>query len=381
MNLPKHIPQLDVLRGAAVLAVMLYHAADLGPALHLRPLVHLGYTGVDLFFVLSGFLITGILVQSKDGPGYFKSFYARRALRIWPLYYALLFFTFAMLPLLRPSLGGAIFERSHPWQSFPFFLQNLMANGQGAFDTVRVTWSLAIEEQFYLVWPVIVWLAPRRALKPLALSALFLSVAARWSVLYGLTPPVNIYTNTLTRLDGLALGAFLALWIPEKDSRTVRRAGIAMVAVTLPVALAIAWFESGHWSFYALVSASFAGMLCVGINTPALSHLRFMKYTGKISYGLYLVHVPVFALASASTFPRFLFPHSPVTADAVLFVVSFALCYAVAAASWHFYESKFLRWKSRFEYAIARPAAAHAGAQGARDSHPGEEQPHPLISE
>jgi peptidoglycan/LPS O-acetylase OafA/YrhL len=133
------------------------------------------------------------------------------------LYYALLFFTFVALPVIHPALKASIFELCHPWQAFPFFLQNLTIRRQ-AFDTLRVTWSLAIEEQFYLVWPVIVWLAPPRMLKPLALSALFLSMAVRWSVLIGLIPPLTIYMNTLTRLDGLSLGAFLALWIPQTDA-------------------------------------------------------------------------------------------------------------------------------------------------------------------
>ena len=98
-------------------------------------------------------------MKSKDEPDYFTNFYARRALRIWPLYYALLIFSFVLLPWIAPQLKAAIFERSHPWQSFPFFLQNFMTKGE-AFDTLRVTWSLAIEEQFYLVWPLIVWLTP-----------------------------------------------------------------------------------------------------------------------------------------------------------------------------------------------------------------------------
>src|ERR1700722_14321772 len=98
MKLPKHIPQLDVVRGVAVLDVMVYHAVDIAPRLHLRPIFGFGYVGVDLFFVLSGFLITGILVHSKNSEAYFANFYARRALRIWPLYYALLLFTFVLLP-------------------------------------------------------------------------------------------------------------------------------------------------------------------------------------------------------------------------------------------------------------------------------------------
>ena len=241
MKLPRHIPQLDVLRGLAVLDVMLYHAVDLVPGLHLRPLFNRGYTGVDLFFVLSGFLITGILLKSKDEPDYFvyfTNFYARRALRIWPLYYALLIFSFVLLPWIAPQLKAAIFERSHPWQSFPFFLQNLMTKGE-AFDTLRVTWSLAIEEQFYLVWPLIVWLTPRRMLKYVALAAVAISMMVRWSVLIGLTPPVETYSNTFARLDGLGLGAFLALWIPETEALTVKRAGLAVMAVAVPATIAL----------------------------------------------------------------------------------------------------------------------------------------------
>ena len=367
MKLPRYIPQLDVLRGLAVLDVMLYHAADIVPYLHLRSVFYLGYTGVDLFFVLSGFLITGILVTTKDNRGYFRNFYARRTLRIWPLYYALLLFTFAVLPAIQPHLKASIFGLSRPWQSFPFFLQNLMLNHE-AFDTVRVTWSLAIEEQFYLVWPVIVWLVPSRMLKPLALSALLVSVLLRWSVQMGLVAPVNIYTNTLTRLDGLGLGAFLALWIPEAESHRVKWVGIGLIAVALPITTAMGWSNSGHWSFFALVSICFAGLLCVAVHIPQLANREFLKYTGKISYALYLVHVPLFDLAGSTRFRRFLVPNSPIASDIVLLIVSFALCYTLAAASWHFFESKFLSLKSKFEF-DSRPTPAHP-AIGGRDRQP-----------
>jgi peptidoglycan/LPS O-acetylase OafA/YrhL len=349
MKLPNHIPQLDVLRGIAVLEVMLYHATDVAPHLPLRALFRHGYAGVDLFFVLSGFLITGILARTRENEGYFTNFYARRILRIWPLYYALLLFSFVLLPAIEPQLKAAIFRQTHPWQSFPFFLQNLFLNGN-AYDTLRVTWSLAIEEQFYLVWPIVVWLAPRRLLKPFAVGALLLSGALRWSVLYGLIPPLIIYTNTLTRLDGLALGAFLALWIPETDRRTVKWTGLAVMAVAVPLTITAGWLNDGHWSFYSLVALSFAGLLCVAINIPRAANLEFLKYTGKISYCLYLVHVPVCSFMTSSRVHKLFQMRSPVWSDAALFVVSIALCYAVAAASWQFFESKILRLKSRFEF-------------------------------
>ncbi|MGD0956763.1 MAG: acyltransferase [Candidatus Acidiferrales bacterium] len=384
MQLPKHIPQLDVLRGVAVLVVIVYHAADTVPSLHLTPFVRLGYTGVDLFFVLSGFLITGILVNSKNQQGYFKNFYVRRALRIWPLYYALLLFTFIVLPAIQPNLRHSIFERTHPWQSFFFFMQNLMLNGQlngQAFDTLRVTWSLAIEEQFYLVWPIVVWLAPRRMLKFLALSAVLVSVLFRWSVMSGLINPLNTYTNTLTRLDGLGMGAFLALWIPESESRYVRRAGIVLITLALPLAVAVGWSYAGNWSFNLLLAACFGGLLCVAINARTLSNLGFLKYTGRISYGLYLVHVPLFVFARAVLARRLPAAHSPVVRDIMLLVASFALCYALAAASWHFVESKILRWKSRFEYVTARASLPPLSALALGSENPGKEQPTLLVNE
>lgn len=350
MRLPEHIPQLDVLRGVAVLSVILYHAVDIVPHLPLRPIFGLGYLGVDLFFVLSGFLITGILVRTKSSRGYFTNFYSRRALRIWPLYYALLLFTFVALPAVHPQIRATIFERSHPWEAFPFFLQNLMLNGQ-AFDTLRVTWSLAIEEQFYLVWPLIVFLAPRRMLKPLTLAALFLSMAMRWSVMNGLIPPVNIYTNTLTRLDGLALGALLAVWIPEAKSIAVKLSGILALATALPLSLAVVWVKPGHWSMYALVSACFASVLCIAISLEELPQLQFLKYTGKISYALYLVHVPVFTLASLPAVRKLVVYRPGVANDILLLLIALAVCYALAVASWHFFESRFLKFKDRFEYA------------------------------
>src|ERR1700751_2354110 len=100
----RHIPQLDVLRGIAVLVEMVYHSPGNVPSLHLKYVTHYGFTGVDLFFVLSGFLITGILLRTKDGPGYLRNFYARRALRIWPLYFCLLTFGFLLVPVLQPHL-------------------------------------------------------------------------------------------------------------------------------------------------------------------------------------------------------------------------------------------------------------------------------------
>jgi len=189
-------------------------------------------------------------------------------------------------------------------------------------------------------------------------------MAVRWSVLIGLIPALNTYMNTLTRLDGLSLGAFLALWIPEADSRTVKVAGIAAVVLTLPAAIAMGLMRPGHWAFFSLLAACFAGGLCVAVTTKAFSNIAFLKYTGKVSYALYLIHVPVFSFVSYEL-GRTIFRHSSFSGELVVFSVSFAVCYGLAAISWRFFESPFLRLKSCFEYVFASGAAAptfYAGA-------------------
>ncbi|HYL68983.1 MAG TPA: hypothetical protein VEX69_07450, partial [Candidatus Limnocylindria bacterium] len=205
-----------------------------------------------------------------------------------------------------------------------------------------------------------VWLAPRRMLRPLAVSSLLVSVALRWSVIYGLIPPLNIYTNTLTRLDGLSLGAFLALWIPQADIRVVKWAGVGVLAAAVPLTILIASFHEGHWSFYSLVALSFAGLLCVVINIQRAANLEFLKYSGKIRYCLYLVHVPICSFLTLPQVHKIFLVRSPVWSDAVLFAVAFALCYALAGASWHFFESKIMRLKSRFEFRSAPADSAPA---------------------
>src|SRR5207249_2241243 len=140
----RKIPQLDAVRGVAILLVLLHNTSMKYPSLYLQQVFANGWMGVDLFFVLSGLLITGILLDTKQSVGYFKNFYARRCLRIWPLYYSSLLFMFGIIPLLFPAEGKTVFERSSPWWAFPLFLQNfLIPVPELATGLLGVTWSLA----------------------------------------------------------------------------------------------------------------------------------------------------------------------------------------------------------------------------------------------
>ncbi len=167
--------------------------------------------GVDLFFALSGFLITGILVDTRQSEEFFKNFYMRRCLRIWPLYYSLLLFMFVVVPFLSRVEATKIAATTSPWWAFPLFLQNfLLPISTNAAGPLGVTWSLAIEEQFYLVWPVIVRVCSPKLLLRLAVAEMCLSPGLRY---YLALRHVHLYTNVFSRMDGLMAGALLALLV------------------------------------------------------------------------------------------------------------------------------------------------------------------------
>src|SRR5271170_1594067 len=191
----KRIPQLDAVRGVAVLLVLL-HNTDIYPSLHLHLISDNGWMGVDLFFVLSGLLITGILLDTKRSEGYFRNFYSRRCLRIWPLYYSVLLFMFVIVPFVRPSEAHAVFEaRSSPWWAFPIFLQNFLVRIPAmATGPLGVTWSLAVEEQFYLVWPLVVRFCNVGQLRKIAIAAICISPALRF---YLSLHQADIYSDTV----------------------------------------------------------------------------------------------------------------------------------------------------------------------------------------
>jgi peptidoglycan/LPS O-acetylase OafA/YrhL len=344
-NMQHKIPQLDTVRGLAILLVMMHNVGSKYPLPYSRWLISNGWMGVDLFFVLSGFLITGILLGTKSSEGYFKNFYARRCLRIWPLYYSLLIFMFVLIPLLRPSEAHTVFEpRSSPWWAYPLFLQNfLVPIPTMATGPLAVTWSVAIEEQFYLVWPVMVRFFSPIQLRRIAIGVICVAPGLRY---YLSLHHVIIYSNVFCRLDGLMAGALLALMIRNEDfvpSRFVARAWILLV---LAASLALIFQRYGaQWivfSFTALASAAFV-YLAMFSAQPWLQVIlknRFLIFTGTISYGLYLLHKIPMDMAQS-----FHLDQHPLAALPVSFVAAFAL----ALLSWNILEKPFLTLKRFFK--------------------------------
>jgi len=350
MNLPRHIPQLDVLRGVAVLMVMLSHVSGNVASLHLNPVFHYGWIGVDLFFVLSGFLITGILLRTKGEPGYFANFYVRRILRIWPLYFCLLAFGFLIVPIVQPLLRPTVYEQCHPWQSYLFFIQNVLVPQSGTFGPLQITWSLCVEEQFYLVWPLVVLLGSPKSLVKIGVAAFFLSLGLRFASSYHWLA-IDFYHNTLCRFDGLALGSLAAVVLPMLRQETVRRcaawgAGVGGFLLVASIPLGIA-----KWAFPAIVSLLFVAVMCLSITWSEFPEVRFLAFTGRISYGLYLLHILAYDVVRDPHFRRWLaLTSSTVINDIIVLLCSFALAYGLAWASWKLLESPILSLKRYFEF-------------------------------
>jgi peptidoglycan/LPS O-acetylase OafA/YrhL len=348
MQLPRHIEQLDVLRGIAVLAVMIYHSCGNVPSLHLVSVFRYGWTGVDLFFVLSGFLITGILLETKNTPNYFLNFYARRARRIWPLYLGILAFGFILIPVLQPQLRVLIFEQCRPWQSYLVFLQNILVPESGRFGPLQITWSLCVEEQFYLIWPIVVLVCSVTNVRRIAIGALLFSLGLRFADAHHWLA-IDTYHNTLCRFDGLAMGCLAATILPQWDTKLVQQYSLWLGGLAAACILATVPFGIANWTFLALLSFLFCAVMCFSISTPAFPKIRFLSYTGRISYGLYLLHVPAFDIVRDRHIRWLVMPtHNALLNDISLFACSLALAYGLAVVSWKVLESPVLSLKQYF---------------------------------
>jgi len=389
-----HIPVLDGVRGLAILLVLIVHfggsAADKALAsgsiierVYVRVVDTFG-AGVDLFFVLSGFLITRILLGARGAPHALRSFYARRVLRIFPLYYFALFLVLVVLAsfLSRPPPVETILHRQG-------WLWAYAGNvGSGLLDIswnegwMRLDhfWSLAVEEHFYFFWPALALnLAPRK-LARLCWVFFFSAIVIRLAFL-GAGMRDASYQLTPCRLDALSLGALVA--IASFETRTVERllggARVAM-AVGLFGILAVAvlgharswlWWTTGavHTSF----AVFFVGLLVLVLASPEGARLSrafrhpTLRTLGKYSYGLYVWHeilrpflrnwVPVARLEAVL--------HSRLLGVCAYTVICTAASFAVAFTSWHVFEKQFLKFKDRVPYRSADaavPARPDAGA-------------------
>src|SRR3954471_12053673 len=275
-----HLPALDGLRGIAILAVLIYHYAfelqhghGLGGAIY--ELLHQGRHGVDLFFVLSGFLITGILLDSRDSPRYFSTFYARRTLRIFPLYYGVLFVVLVLLPLLAaPAPGAQKVMHDQPWLwCYGANVLMTLTGNRALFNAEHFNlghfWSLAVEEQFYLVWPLLVLLLSRRALIGICVACLPISLALRlYFIARGNSAGADFFTAS--RMDALAVGALVAtlarqpagLAALRRPARWIVIIGLLIWMAALPSTGGKFWKYSDYFN-YTPIELLCGGLVCI----------------------------------------------------------------------------------------------------------------------
>jgi peptidoglycan/LPS O-acetylase OafA/YrhL len=338
---PARVPELDALRAIGAFAILAYH---LWPTTFF-----FGWSRADLFFVISGYLITSIIVKHHSKRKFLVTFWARRALRIWPAYYLML----AIVCAIAMASGNPL--RPASIASYLTFTQNTSCywstNVPSISGAAAPTWSLAIEEQFYLLWPlVLVWTGPSRVV-PIALWLLVNSVASRS---LGLFPVV-----ALARCDGLALGSILAV-ILDKEAIRSGRALRGISLAFLAIGLASLFFLSsplvrhepiipGTWGCGSLtilgvnvLYASILGLIVCHTGHPWLGLLRSRAvcYVGQISYGIFLYHEIVIGAVGMYLGHRTIWSHA----------VAIVLSISVAALSWEFLERPIGNLKNRFNY-------------------------------
>ncbi len=336
----KHIRGFDGLRALAVLGVMAVH-------LHWQPFNY-GWVGVTLFFVLSGFLITGILLDNKgaDAKTFFTAFYVRRCLRIFPLYFLYLAVVAALYAYLNVWTSD--------WLWYLTYLQNFYL-GVVKFQItpwmpLLHTWSLAVEEQFYLMWPLVVFLVPTRALKwlawtliafALASHSLFVQYTDYWSFAF-------ITSNFTT----LCLGAYLAILYRE-NQRSFRRFSFAALGVGTLAVLAINVWQFVSRDAYQPVftfalTVMFAGIIgtVAAVQKSTILEWKPLAYLGRISYGLYIWHPLAYALIDIAIYHKWM----PDMAWAYKDALRVAIAFALAIMSYHAFELPLLRLKGKFTY-------------------------------
>lgn len=408
-----HTPALDGLRGVAIILVLAHNLdvldiARTSPvAVHVvKELLYLGWIGVQLFFVLSGYLITRGLIAAQGGPGYFRDFYIKRSLRIFPLYFlSLLAFTW-LLPTVWPQVFGPILPGDRwLWLYLSNWTEPL---GLGGGERLPHFWSLAVEEQFYLVWPLLLY---RRTPRQVLIMSLLVTLAGpliRWEVLQAGYGHEALYSFTVCRMDSLAIGAALAAWhvmllqsparaVTDPEVRTKLTASVWLIGLLSMATAAVTSHgfqrietQSQVWSYSVL---GMAFVLLLGASVEDMSALRLgrlrrpsaawltdwpyagvkiwqrvlsgsvLRAFGKYSYALYVFHKPLHDLLGPKMLIWMGAGKGPVglgSALAYLGVMT-ALTFGMALLSWRWLEKPMLGLRHRLiRPRLPKPPAAAA---------------------
>lgn len=343
--------QLDGVRAIAALMVMGFHFlgmvhTDNAAFNMLAKFRVFGQTGVSLFFVLSGFLITRILLVTKESNRYFMDFYIRRALRIFPLYYLFLFIYYVIVPVIEQVPFVPFSQQVYFW----FYLQNFALTFDWNAKGPVHYWSLAVEEHFYLIWPCLIYFLNRRGIKIAMAGIIIGAFVCRFIMAQ---QGYEVFYFTFTRMDELVIGAVLAILEAEgKLLGNAKKFIWLFIIVLIPTIIlwgmtsgkAMTVIQATKYNLIGLTYFCLVGFVIAAGKDHFINKIlcsRYFSFTGKISYGLYVYHPLCFGIIEAyfSDYPILL-----------LFILTFGLAYLVASVSYFFFEAKFIALKKYFSY-------------------------------
>ena len=367
---PRHYLELDSLRGIAILIVVAYHY-NLAP--------FLGGVGVDMFFVLSGFLLGGTLLDKKEAPNYFKAFYARRVCRIFPLYFLSLFLLLILLLAAPITLGWWLFGDSIrflladpiPLWSYFTFTQNFEMVEQGAWGTpwLAHAWSLAVVEQFYLILPFLVRFVSRERL-PYLLTGLILAAPLSRTILFNFHPHGDfaLYVLMPCRADSLLMGVLCAYAIRNERClnllRTHTRAlyGVLTVLVAGVVLMVFSRSQTPtpHQPFFApsygytWLALLYSCILLIAITEKQglvtwVTRIRPLGALAAITFGVYLLHMPI-GMSFRWLILRQLQVLQTWRPTLVVTFCALLITLTLASISWIFFEKRIVNWGRSFKY-------------------------------
>jgi peptidoglycan/LPS O-acetylase OafA/YrhL len=367
-SIEPHIPALDGVRAIAIVAIIGVHATFMGAIpnppprfLSLLHILNFGWMGVDLFFVLSGFLITGILMDTRGFRNYFRAFYLRRALRILPLYYGILLLLLVVSPWVAHTWLGVLIPDHASWLAYFTYTYFWWRphHQEAHVGVVGLPGFIIVEEQFYLIWPFLILLLSRQAFVRVCFVICTLAPALRLMLMYLNHNPQSefVYSSIFTRIDTLAWGALAAVLVRSPPllerlrpllsyALAFTAAAVFIIAFPLGELYSRAWYtQSIGYTVIAIGCTSFI-LLAYAPETQfarALSH-PLMRSLARYSYGMYVFHVLIVA-AIRARFAQSLWYGQSIGKGFMLFVAVFLLPPPLAWLSYHLYEKHFLNLK------------------------------------
>ena len=378
-EIDSYIPALDGVRGWAIIMVLFVHAFGLYININTIPEHYFwmiscyGRLGVDFFFVLSGFLITGILLKAKEKKNFFLNFYSRRTLRIFPIYYLVITCIFFITPIFIDYFQGQLREinpRIH--LIYYAYLQNFLIPEGDALPQylLGAMWSLAVEEHFYLVWPAIIYFCARRTIIKIICLLVPTAIILRCYIIFFSTMNHDwAFSWTICRMDVILIGCLLAIWL-RSDKRALLdrwKYHLVLYSVVANIIIVIlnqklsyegswitrTWLASNTigYTFHAIMFASFINLILFLRKSTFYVKLFdnwLLRLFGKHSYCIYIIHAPV----TAVIYSKFILNTQSsyfYSASTVFLMVTFTSL-LVSLIVWHLYEKHFLNLKNLFQY-------------------------------